>query len=60
MNSGGPDGLKLKINEASPTAYGLKGLPGIYVGGAAGSGSTSSGAAVVSASQNSMPAIRTL
>jgi hypothetical protein len=54
MNSVGPDALKLKINEASPTAYGLKGLPGIYVGGAAGSDSTSSGGAVASASQNSI------
>jgi hypothetical protein len=54
MNSVGPDGLKLKMNEASPTAYGLKGLPGIYVGGSAGNGdSTSSGAAVASASQTS-------
>jgi hypothetical protein len=52
MNSVGPDSLKLKMNEASPTAYGLKGLPGIYVGGPGGSDSTSSGA-VASASQNS-------
>lgn len=37
MNSGGPDGLKLKISNANPTSYGLKGLPGIYVGGPAGS-----------------------
>ena len=27
MNSGGPDGLKLKISNANPTSYGLKGLP---------------------------------
>lgn len=52
MNSVGPDSLKLKMNEASPRAYGLKGLPGIYVGGPGGSDSTSSGA-VASASQNS-------
>jgi len=35
MNSGGPDGLKLKLSPATPTSYGLKGLPGIYVGGPA-------------------------
>ena len=37
MKSGGPDDLKLKISNANSTAYGLKGLPGIYVGGPAGS-----------------------
>ena len=37
MNSGGPDGLKLKMSPATSTSYGLKGLPGIYVGGPAGS-----------------------
>jgi len=37
MNSGGPDDLKLKISNANSTSYGLKGLPGIYVGGPAGS-----------------------
>src|SRR5580704_6309206 len=52
MNSVGPDGLKLKMNEAGPTAYGLKGLPGIYVGGPGGSDTTLSGA-VASAGQNS-------
>ena len=36
MNSPGPGDLKLKISDASPTGYGLKGLPGIYVGGPAG------------------------
>lgn len=36
MNSPGPGDLKLKISGASPTAYGLKGLPGLYVGGPAG------------------------
>jgi hypothetical protein len=36
MNSPGPSDLKLKITDASPTAYGLKGLPGLYVGGPAG------------------------
>ncbi|MGA7295087.1 MAG: hypothetical protein WBW53_08635 [Terriglobales bacterium] len=41
MSSPGPDDLKLKISDASPTAYGLKGLPGIYVGGPAGGDSTS-------------------
>jgi hypothetical protein len=53
MNSSGPDGLKLKMSPATPTSYGLKGLPGIYVGGPAGSdvadgaatGATNGGAA---------------
>jgi hypothetical protein len=53
MNSGGPDGLKLKMSPATPTSYGLKGLPGIYIGGPAGSdaaegaanGATNGGAA---------------
>jgi hypothetical protein len=54
MNSVGPDGLRLKMSETSPTAYGLKGLPGIYVGGPAGSSdSTSSSAAIASAGQSS-------
>jgi len=37
MNSPGPDSLTLKLSPATPTSYGLKGLPGIYVGGPAGS-----------------------
>jgi hypothetical protein len=54
MNSVGPDGLRLKMSDTSPTAYGLKGLPGIYVGGPAGSSdSISSGGAVASVSENS-------
>jgi hypothetical protein len=44
QNSGGPDGLKLKMSPATPTSYGLKGLPGIYVGGPAGSDATSGAA----------------
>ncbi len=40
MKSGNPDELHLKIGEARPTAYGLKGLPGIYVGGPAGGDET--------------------
>jgi hypothetical protein len=36
MSSSGPGDLKLKISDANPTAYGIKGLPGIYVGGPAG------------------------
>jgi hypothetical protein len=43
MNSSGPGDLKLKIGDASPTSYGLKGLPGIYVGGPGGSEGESSG-----------------
>jgi hypothetical protein len=59
MNSGGPDGLKLKMGPATPTSYGLKGLPGIYVGGPAGSDAadgaasgTTNGGTVPSANQN--------
>ncbi len=37
MNSSGPDALALKLSPSTPTSYGLKGLPGIYVGGPAGS-----------------------
>ncbi len=37
MNSSGPDALSLKLSASTPTSYGLKGLPGIYVGGPAGS-----------------------
>jgi predicted Holliday junction resolvase-like endonuclease len=46
MNSGGPDGLKLKMSPATPTSYGLKGLPGIYVGGPASSDAADSAANV--------------
>jgi hypothetical protein len=54
MNSSGPDALKLKIGDPGPTAYGLKGLPGIYVGGPAGGPSTaaSSGGAIASTGAN--------
>lgn len=55
MTSSGPGDLQLKVGNASATSYGLKGLPGIYVGGPAGgvapssnqtsSGQTSGGAA---------------
>ena len=46
VSSSGPGDLKLKIGDASPTSYGLKGLPGIYVGGPGGgdAGSPGSGA----------------
>jgi hypothetical protein len=44
MSSSGPEALSLKLSQSSPTSYGLKGLPGIYVGGPAGSdGSAASG-----------------
>ncbi len=36
-SSSGPEALTLKLSQSSPTSYGLKGLPGIYVGGPAGS-----------------------
>jgi hypothetical protein len=44
MNSASPDALKMKIDDPSPTAYGLKGLPGIYVGGPAGGDSAGTAA----------------
>jgi hypothetical protein len=37
FNSSGPEALKLKLQPATSTSYGLKGLPGIYVGGPAAS-----------------------
>jgi hypothetical protein len=43
MSSSGPDSLSLKLSQSSPTSYGLKGLPGIYVGGPAGSDDSASG-----------------
>ena len=43
MNSSGPEGLSLKLSQSSPTSYGLKGLPGIYVGGPAGSDDSATG-----------------
>jgi hypothetical protein len=39
-SSSGPEALTLKLSQSSPTSYGLKGLPGIYVGGPAGSDDT--------------------
>ncbi|MBZ5678812.1 MAG: hypothetical protein LAO24_01770 [Acidobacteriia bacterium] len=46
MNSSGPEALALKLQPSTPASYGLKGLPGIYVGGPAGSdGVAASGAA---------------
>jgi hypothetical protein len=37
MNASGPEALSLKLSNSSSTSYGLKGLPGMYVGGPAGS-----------------------
>lgn len=37
MNASGPESLSLKLSDSTPTSYGLKGLPGVYVGGPAGS-----------------------
>ena len=37
MNASGPESLSLKLGNSTPTSYGLKGLPGVYVGGPAGS-----------------------
>jgi hypothetical protein len=42
MSSSGPDSLRLKLSQSSPTSYGLKGLPGIHVGGPAGSDDSAS------------------
>jgi hypothetical protein len=42
MTSSGPGDLQLKVGNASATSYGLKGLPGIYVGGPAGGDASSS------------------
>jgi hypothetical protein len=42
MTSSGPGDLQLKVGNASATSYGLKGLPGIYVGGPAGGDVSSS------------------
>jgi hypothetical protein len=46
MSSSGPGDLHLKIGDANSTSYGLKGLPGIYVGGPAGGDPSVSNAAV--------------
>jgi hypothetical protein len=35
MNASGPESLSLKLSNSTPTSYGLKGLPGVYVGGPA-------------------------
>jgi len=43
MSSSGPEGLSLKLSQSGPTSYGLKGLPGIYVGGPAGSDDSAAG-----------------
>ena len=43
MSSTGPDALTLKMSTSTPTSYGLKGLPGIYVGGPAGTDANASG-----------------
>jgi hypothetical protein len=42
MTSSGPGDLQLKVGNASATSYGLKGLPGIYVGGPADGDASSS------------------
>lgn len=54
MNASGPESLALKISNSTPTSYGLKGLPGVYVGGPAGS-SDSASPASNSAQSNSQP-----
>ena len=42
MTTSGPGDLQLKVGNASATSYGVKGLPGIYVGGPAGGDASSS------------------
>lgn len=42
LSSSGPGDLQLKVNDSNPAAYGLKGLPGIYVGGPVGGDAASS------------------
>ena len=42
MTASGPGDLQLKVGNASATSYGVKGLPGIYVGGPAGGDASSS------------------
>jgi hypothetical protein len=42
MTTSGPGDLQLKVGNASATSYGMKGLPGIYVGGPAGGDASSS------------------
>jgi hypothetical protein len=41
MKTSGPGDLKLKLADSSSSGYGIKGLPGIYVGGPAGGSSAS-------------------
>lgn len=55
MNSSGPESLSLKLSNSTPTSYGLKGLPGVYVGGPAGSSDQAS-AQGNSSDSNSPPA----
>jgi hypothetical protein len=52
LSSSGPGDLKLKISDAGPTSYGLKGLPGIYVGGPAGGDSSVANTAGEAATAN--------
>lgn len=52
MSSSGPGELKLKLAESTPTSYGLKGLPGIYVGGPAGGDATTQASATATAAAN--------
>ena len=54
MNTSGPESLSLKLGNTSPTSYGLKGLPGVYVGGPAGSSDAASTAGN-SGQSNSQP-----
>jgi hypothetical protein len=51
MNASGPESLSLKLGNSTPTSYGLKGLPGIYVGGPAGSSDQASHSSANSSSE---------
>jgi len=56
MGTSGPEALTLKVSSSTPTSYGLKGLPGVYVGGpavsSANEGNASNGVAETSANPN--------
>jgi hypothetical protein len=54
MNASGPESLSVKLSNSTPTSYGLKGLPGVYVGGPGGS-SDSASSANNSGQSNSQP-----
>ena len=52
MSSSGPGELKLKLADSTPGGYGLKGLPGMYVGGPAGGDGTAAQAKATTTTTN--------